>query len=506
MYEPFLLTIVQRSAAVTDPRADAELVAGFVEAAADAHAGAAPGRHLVLVSSGDESLRELSRMPEWGRAEAREAEARFVRAAERTGAVILEPHRVDPLMWRLHDADGSRDVDAPMLFSGSVLRDTAWLGDFGCNPIIHWRSTFRRELWSLEERVCRGRGVTVTTSPAGASKTGIRIRVGASAVYAEDGTLVAKLSRWTAGAFTLHVKPLAEGRLELKLLDEPMPSGTDDPEIVRLEALETAIKTFVASVGNRGVVIGLSGGIDSALSAALAVNALGADRVTGVMLASRYTSDTSRELVKLLTANLGLPYVERSIETVHDAMSVAMAEDFGGIEPGGIPDQNLQARIRGTWLMGISNATGRIMLCNANKAECAMGYGTLYGDIAGGFAPLSDLWKREVVELARAVNRRAGHEVIPEAIITREPTAELRVGQRDSDSLPPYDKIESVISTKALRWPEEAPEDPEECRILRLFGAMRFKRAQAPAFPQMSPMPLSRVDARWPEGASNPFG
>lgn len=505
----FLLSILQRDAADADPTADARTVAALVEreaATVRALREAEGLRHLVLVSVGDERLREVSRMPLWGEEAARAAEAEFVRAAAAADAVIAEPHRANPLAWRLHDKEGSDDVTGPIRWSGVTLRDAAWMGDFREGPVLHWRSNFRRELWSTPERLRRGPGVAVTTSPAGASNTGERIRLGGSVIRDEDGNEVVRLPRWTPEAATLRVDVKTDGTLAVTPVT--VPAETDeatDPDVIRIEALVRAMRAFVASTGSEGVVIGLSGGIDSAVTAALAVEAFGAEKVTGIMLASRYTSDESRALVRTLTANLGLPYVERSIEGVHAAMAEGMEEDFGGITPGGIPDQNIQARIRGTWLMGVANAKNLIMLCNANKAECAMGYGTLYGDIAGGFAPIADLWKREVRDLAAALNRRAGREVIPEAIIRREPTAELRPGQRDRDSLPEYDLIEKVITEKAGRWAPDELATEDERRILRLFGIMRFKRRMSPTGPQMSPAPLAKYDARWPDGVQYPL-
>ena len=158
----FLLTILQRDAADADPTADARTVAALVEreaATVRALREAEGLRHLVLVSVGDERLREVSRMPLWGEEAARAAEAKFVRAAAAADAVIAEPHRANPLAWRLHDKEGSDDVTGPIRWSGVTLRDAAWMGDFREGPVLHWRSNFRRELWSTPERLRRGPGV-----------------------------------------------------------------------------------------------------------------------------------------------------------------------------------------------------------------------------------------------------------------------------------------------------------------------------------------------------------
>ena len=262
------------------------------------------------------------------------------------------------------------------------------------------------------------------------------------------------------------------------------------------EALKKGIAGYIEETGAKGVVVGLSGGVDSAVSAALAVESLGPEAVYGIALSSRYTSEESRTLVKKLCSGLGIEYREVSIDSLHGMMLKDVESTCGVKLAGGVTDQNIQARLRGMWLMALANELGSLMLCNANKSECAMGYGTLYGDIAGGLAPLADLWKSEVWELAREINRCSGREVIPNEIIEREPTAELYPGQKDSDSLPPYDEIEAGLE-RAFAVEDFSSLDDSDRAILMRFLRSSFKRAQSPLALVVSETPLSKFDSMW---------
>ncbi len=287
------------------------------------------------------------------------------------------------------------------------------------------------------------------------------------------------------------VEPL--GAFENKLFAHPA-----DPAERHLLAIMSALKHYLSDAHAEGYVLGISGGIDSALVASLAVEAVGAERVKGIMLSSRFTSKESRILAKKLAEALGLEsYAERSIEPLHATVESDFEVDLGKLPEGDLTDQNIQARLRALRLMAIANKENRILLCTANKSEAALGYGTLYGDLAGGFAPISDLWKSEVEAVCRAFNRMKGGEVIPEAIITREPTAELRPGQKDSDSLPPYAEIERV-----MRQAIDPAFDPRtlgnrERRIFQEALVFTFKRRQCPSGLILSPQPLSLLDERW---------
>lgn len=223
-------------------------------------------------------------------------------------------------------------------------------------------------------------------------------------------------------------------------------SGTVVPLLDPVEevyrALVTGLRDYVKKNGFRGVALGLSGGIDSALTAVIAVDALGPDAVWGLSMPSRYSSQHSMDDAMALAANLGIRCDTVPIDGVFSAFNEALEPLFRGTEPG-IAEENLQARIRGALLMGVSNRFGHMVLATGNKSETAVGYSTLYGDMVGGFAPLKDVFKTLVYDLARWRNGEAS--VIPESTMEKPPSAELRPGQLDSDSLPPYPKLDPIL-------------------------------------------------------------
>ncbi|HEX8384764.1 MAG TPA: NAD+ synthase [Rubricoccaceae bacterium] len=213
------------------------------------------------------------------------------------------------------------------------------------------------------------------------------------------------------------------------------------------DALVLGIRDYVRKTGPsvfNTALIGLSGGIDSALTCALAVEALGAENVTGITMPSKYSSGGSVSDSRLLADALGIAFHEVSIRPAVDAFDAMLVPVLGG-EPEGVTEENLQARARGVTLMAVSNAQGHLLLTTGNKSETAVGYATLYGDMSGGLAVLSDVYKTDVYLLARHVNERAGREVIPEDTLTKPPSAELRPGQTDQQSLPPYDVLDAVL-------------------------------------------------------------
>ena len=214
----------------------------------------------------------------------------------------------------------------------------------------------------------------------------------------------------------------------------------DDLEQMRL-ALELGLRDYVGKNGFGDVVIGLSGGIDSALTAALCVEALGADRVHGVSMPSRYSSEATRGDAGRLAESLGIDFREIAIEPMVDAYTGALSDHFAG-RASDLTEENLQARIRGTLLMALSNKFGWLVIATGNKSELSVGYSTLYGDLAGGFALIKDVYKTDVFRLSRRLNERAGRELIPVSIIERAPSAELRADQLDEDSLPPYPALD----------------------------------------------------------------
>jgi NAD+ synthase (glutamine-hydrolysing) len=283
----------------------------------------------------------------------------------------------------------------------------------------------------------------------------------------------------------------------------PLP-GTIAPELSDEEsvyrALVLGVRDYVGKHGFPGAVIGLSGGVDSALTLVIAVDALGAERVQAVMMPSRYTSSMSREDAATQARTLGVKLSSISIENMFSATLEALAPEFAGRAPDAT-EENIQARCRGVLLMAISNKTGRILLTTGNKSEMAVGYATLYGDMAGGFAPIKDCSKMLVYRLARYRNSVAA--VIPERVLQREPTAELRHEQKDTDSLPAYEVLDPILEA----FIEDDLSVDEICergfqrdvvsRVLDMVKRAEYKRRQAPPGVRVSRRAFGR-DWRYP--------
>jgi NAD+ synthase (glutamine-hydrolysing) len=251
------------------------------------------------------------------------------------------------------------------------------------------------------------------------------------------------------------------------------------------DALVLGTRDYLHKNGFTDVVIGLSGGIDSTIVACIATDALGPDHVHGVSMPSRYSSDHSKSDAELLAENLGIDYRTISIEPAFQAYLDMLAPSFEGREPG-LTYENIQSRCRGQLLMALSNEMGWMVLTTGNKSEMAVGYFTIYGDSVGGYAVIKDVLKLEVYELCRHVNRTAGREVIPENVITKPPSAELRPDQRDDQSLPPYDVLDPILSLyvehdRTAAQIIELGHDPELVRrITRLVDIAEYKRRQCP--------------------------
>ncbi|MBK7848547.1 MAG: NAD+ synthase [Zoogloea sp.] len=251
------------------------------------------------------------------------------------------------------------------------------------------------------------------------------------------------------------------------------------------DALVLGVRDYLGKNGFPGALIGLSGGVDSALTLAIAVDALGADKVRAVMMPSPYTArmslDDSREMVRWL----GVRYDEISIEPAMKTFADMLAPQFAGL-PEDTTEENLQSRIRGMLLMALSNKTGAIVLTTGNKSEMATGYATLYGDMAGGFAVIKDIYKTFVYRLCAWRNAQPGGPVIPENILTRPPSAELKPDQCDQDSLPPYEVLDAIIAAymeEDLSPPEIIARGYPEADVRRTVGMLRrneYKRRQAP--------------------------
>jgi NAD+ synthase (glutamine-hydrolysing) len=265
-------------------------------------------------------------------------------------------------------------------------------------------------------------------------------------------------------------------------------------------ALVLGTRDYVEKNGFAGVVLGLSGGIDSALTLAIAVDAIGADRVQAVMMPSRYTSSMSREDAEQQAKTLGVRYDVLSIEPMFESTLAVLEDLFAGLPPD-TTEENIQARCRGVLLMAISNKTGKMVLTTGNKSEMAVGYATLYGDMAGGFAPLKDCTKTLVYELA--AYRNGVSPVIPARVITRPPTAELRDNQKDSDSLPPYDVLDAILEAfieKDFSVDQIVGVGFDRAtvvRVLQMVKRAEYKRRQAPPGVRVSSRAFGR-DWRYP--------
>ncbi|MBM96891.1 MAG: NAD+ synthase [Oceanospirillaceae bacterium] len=266
-------------------------------------------------------------------------------------------------------------------------------------------------------------------------------------------------------------------------------------------ALVLGVKDYVNKNRFKGVVLGLSGGIDSALTLAIAVDALGADRVEAVMMPFQYTSDMSKEDASAQARRMGVRYHNLSISPMYDAFMSALADNFQGL-PRDTTEENLQSRCRGVLLMALSNKNGYMVLTTGNKSEMAVGYATLYGDMAGGYGALKDVYKTLVFELAKYRNSIEG-EIIPERVITRPPSAELAPDQIDEDSLPPYPVLDAILkhyieddmSAEAII--AKGFDDADVMRVLRLVDLNEYKRRQAPIGVRVTQRGFGR-DRRYP--------
>jgi NAD+ synthase (glutamine-hydrolysing) len=319
---------------------------------------------------------------------------------------------------------------------------------------------------------------------------------GGSFAVNADGCLVAQAPHYEVGSYPLGVQA-GEGGCSLSgsVLEQPM----DDYTSV-YRALVLGVRDYVNKNGFRGVVLGLSGGIDSALTLAVAVDALGSQRVEAVMMPFRYTSQMSVEDAAEQSRRMGVSHKVISIEPIYEAFMASLREEFSGTQPD-TTEENMQARCRGVLLMSISNKKGYLVLTTGNKSEMAVGYSTLYGDMAGGFDALKDVPKTLVFELARYRNRL--EPVIPERVIERPPSAELAPDQKDEDSLPPYDILDRILelyveqdySAEAII--AQGLDREQVMRVVRLVDLNEYKRRQAPIGVRITRRGFGR-DRRYP--------
>ena len=289
------------------------------------------------------------------------------------------------------------------------------------------------------------------------------------------------------GRLTHQLAAFDEALAYIDLVEgEPVPGAIAPPlapEAEVYKALVAGVRDYLGKNGFPGALLGLSGGIDSALTLAIAVDALGAARVRAVMMPSQYTADISRYDARAEAEALGVKYTEIAIRPLFEAFTKALESEFRGL-PADTTEENLQSRIRGTLLMALSNKTGTIVLTTGNKSEMGTGYATLYGDMAGGFGVLKDINKMLVYRLARYRNQLS--PVIPQRVIERAPSAELRPDQTDQDSLPPYPALDAIMEAyveqdlSPLEIIGQGHNRADVERVVRLIRMSEYKRRQAP--------------------------
>ena len=310
---------------------------------------------------------------------------------------------------------------------------------------------------------------------------------GRSFALDDAGMVVARAEGFREAALDMQVERVGERAVltASPAAVQPLPT----PEAELWDALVLGVRDYLGKNGFKGAILGLSGGIDSALVLAIAVDAIGADKVHAVMMPSPYTADISWIDSRDMAERLGVRYDEIAIAPLFEGFRTALAGQFAGL-PEDTTEENIQARIRGTLLMALSNKTGSIVLTTGNKSEMATGYCTLYGDMAGGFAVIKDVLKTRVFALARWRNQNdpygTGSNPIPERIITRPPSAELRPDQKDQDSLPEYEVLDAIIE----RYMEndegvaaliaDGYERADVEKVTRLIKLNEYKRRQAP--------------------------
>jgi len=342
--------------------------------------------------------------------------------------------------------------------------------NMAASPYQRGKAALREDLFARQ--AARHRAAIVYVNQVGGNDE--LIFDGGSCVVSPEGKLLGRAASFREDLLVVDLGA-APGRIE-PLADET----------ARLwEALKLGLRDYVAKCGFRSVVLGLSGGIDSAVVAALAADALGGENVHTLAMPSRHSSDHSLADAAALAANLHLRHRVIPIEPMHAAFEAALAETLaaGGTDTAA---ENVQARIRGTLVMADSNALGHLALATGNKSELSCGYCTLYGDMAGGLAPIGDVLKTAVYELARHANAAAGGPCIPENTLLKPPSAELKPGQVDQDKLPPYDLLDAIL-TRYIEEDETAEEiiaaglpAEEVQRVVRMVDSAEHKRQQAP--------------------------
>lgn len=326
---------------------------------------------------------------------------------------------------------------------------------------------------------------------------------GSSMAVSAEGECIVRAPSFEEGFYFLSLTETGQG-LCIDAPQEP-PMALDSTEAGLYKALVLGVRDYVTKNGFKGVVLGLSGGIDSALTLVIAADALGAECVKAVMMPFDYTSQLSLDLAQQQATILGVEYSVIPISSAFRSFTAALEDEFAGL-PVDVTEQNIQARCRGVMLMAISNKTGRLVLTTGNKSEIAVGYCTLYGDMAGGFDVLKDVAKTMVYRLCEYRNSFADAQnaaVIPVAVIERAPSAELAPGQVDQDSLPPYDVLDTILELyvekdfSAAQIIAQGFEENTVRRVLRLVDINEYKRRQSPVGVRLTTRGFGR-DRRYP--------
>ncbi|MGH2746439.1 MAG: NAD+ synthase [Actinomycetota bacterium] len=415
-----------------------------------------------------------------------------------------------------HPGRGHTLVDTPSGVIGVCICEDAWSergpvvtqGDRGAQVVININASpfskgkLAERAGMLGARARAARASIVYLNTVGGQDE--LVFDGGSLVIDPSGEIVARLPQFSEEHAIVDV-PLGERkdsvhpsvrreRIELRTVDhstEMTAPVTPElaPEQEIYDALVLALSDYAAKNEFQRCVIGLSGGIDSSLTAAIAVDALGPDAVLGVAMPSEYSSSHSIDDAKALAANLGIEMLEIPIGRVYNSYLEVLRDAFGKVTPG-LAEENIQARVRGNLLMAVSNRYGHLVVATGNKSETACGYSTLYGDMAGGFVLLKDVFKAEVYALARYRNSLS--PVIPESVLTKPPSAELRPGQKDTDSLPPYEILDPILEgyiendLDVDRLVEQGHDRAIVERVVALVDRAEYKRRQAPPGPKVT--------------------
>jgi NAD+ synthetase len=365
---------------------------------------------------------------------------------------------------------------AARLYHGNPIADLVTAGadiliNISASPFVMGKFSQRAEL--IRAQAVRYQRPVVYVNQVGGNDE--LVFDGGSFAMDAQGRIVGQLRPFEED---LGLVDLPDGQPLARLVELP-----SDVEALR-RALVLGLRDYMAKIGFKEAVLGLSGGVDSSLVAYLAAEAVGPEHVVGVAMPSRYSSDHSLEDARATAANLGARFLTIPIDGPHRAFEAALAEAFAGRESDAT-EENIQARVRGTILMGLSNKFGYLVLSTGNKSEVSVGYCTLYGDMAGGLAVISDVPKTLVYRLCRHINEVDPRRPIPERVLTKAPSAELRPNQTDQDSLPPYDILDAILDlyVRDERSHDEivaAGFDPQTvARVIRLVDRNEYKRQQA---------------------------